>query len=272
MLYYNNFLFSGQPGRVVGGSEAAPHQFPWLATVNCLGSDPELTNNDGRGWLCTGSFITESHVLTAGHCVYGCNGGFDIYAGAHDRTNVQNDPDALVIGVAPTDGLQYNRADYRPLLLRNDIAVIPLPAPLELNENVQLSCLPERRTEDIDYLEGQLATVTGWGKTSDAANGAPAVPNYARDRPIISNADCAQTYGSNIIDNIVCIDTSDRIGVCNGDSGGPLNLQTSTFGQYIQIGVASFVANAGCESGLPHGFARVTEHLDFISERTGLDL
>ena len=31
---------------------------------------------------------------------------------------------------------------------------------------------------------------------------------------------------------------------------------------YIQVGVTSFVSSAGCESGNPHGFSRVAEHLE----------
>jgi len=271
----NNFTVP--MGRVVNGQEAAPHQFPWLVAVRCLGSDPEITDNDGQGWFCTGSLITESHVLTAGHCVYGCNGGFDISIGAHSLEDVDNDPAAFVVNVAPTDGLQYNEPNYGPLTARNDIAVIPLPETVTLNENVQLSCLPERRgNQNIDYLAGELATVTGWGKTSDQSDSASDVLNFARDRPIITNGQCANVYSS-IRENHICINTTgeeffEAIGVCNGDSGGPLNLQTEEFGKYIQVGVASFVSSAGCESGFPHAFARVTEHLDFIASRTGLDL
>jgi len=263
-------------GRVVNGAEAEPHQFPWLAVVNCLGSDENLVDNDGRGWLCTGSLISEGHILTAGHCVYGCNGGFDIALGAHSRSEVGTDPDALVVNVEPTDGLQYNEPDFGPLRLKNDIAVIPLAEPVTLNDNIQLSCLPERRgNQDIDYLAGELATVTGWGRTSDEANGGADVPNFARDRPIIENGVCGQ-FWSSVEDNIICINTTgeefmEGIGVCNGDSGGPLNLQTEEFGKYIQVGVVSFGPTL-CESGLPHGFARVTEHLDFIARRTGLDI
>jgi len=272
-------LLSAPTGRVVNGQEAAPHQFPWLVAVKCLGSDEEITNNDGNGWSCTGSLITESHVLTAGHCVYGCNGGFELAVGAHNRNDVQNDPYASIVEVEPTDGLQYNSPEYRPLGFRNDVAIIPLPEPVTLNENIQLSCLPKRRgSQDIDYLAGELATITGWGKTSDEAATGPDVPHFARDRPIIANRACAPFYtGVYIVDSVICTSGSgdepgEGIGICFGDSGGPLNLQTEEFGKYIQVGVTSFLSPLGCESGVPQGFSRVTENLDFIAERTGLDL
>ncbi len=40
--------------------EACANQFPWLATVNCR------TSTSGGGWLCTGSFIYDNWVMTAG--------------------------------------------------------------------------------------------------------------------------------------------------------------------------------------------------------------
>jgi len=40
----------------------------------------------------------------------------------------------------------------------------------------------------------------------------------------------------------------------------------------FQVGVTSFVSSAGCESGNPHGFSRVAEHLEWIETVTGLSL
>merc|ERR1712012_1137973 len=64
-----------------------------------------------------------------------------------------------------------------------------------------------------------------------------------------------------------------RKGVCNGDSGGTLNIRQSEGGnKWTQVGVTSFVSSAGCESGNPHGFSRVAEHLEWIETVTGLSL
>ena len=116
-----------------------------------------------------------------------------------------------------------------------------------------------------------MTTVTGWGKLSDDDIFAADTPHYARDIPIISNDECKRTY--NIIsDRHICIDTSDHRGVCNGDSGGPLNMQVGDGRSYLQVGVASFVAGSGCESGLPHGFTRVTSYLDWITANTGIEI
>ena len=47
----------GNNGKVVGGEEACPNQFPWLALVYC---------DAPYGWVCTGSFLSGEYILTAG--------------------------------------------------------------------------------------------------------------------------------------------------------------------------------------------------------------
>jgi secreted trypsin-like serine protease len=41
---------------------------------------------------------------------------------------------------------------------------------------------------------------------------------------------------------------------------------------YKQLGIVSFGSSAGCELGYPAGFTEVTQYLDWISEKTGLDV
>lgn len=45
-------------GKVVGGSNAVPHEFPWMVSLNRRGSH-----------FCGGTLITDRDILTAGHCL-----------------------------------------------------------------------------------------------------------------------------------------------------------------------------------------------------------
>lgn len=37
-------------------------------------------------------------------------------------------------------------------------------------------------------------------------------------------------------------------------------------GEPTEIGITSFVADDGCETGLPSGFTRITEYLDWLEK------
>ena len=53
-----------------------------------------------------------------------------------------------------------------------------------------------------------------------------------------------------------------------GDSGGALVVQSGN--TFTQIGIASFVSSAGCASGNPSGYARVTSFRAWIQSNTGI--
>merc|ERR1719431_1082427 len=59
-------------GRIVGGVEAEPNQWPWQVA---------LFMDDA--WFCGGALISENWVVTSAHCADGAS-YFDVMAGAHD--------------------------------------------------------------------------------------------------------------------------------------------------------------------------------------------
>merc|ERR1712045_72077 len=61
--------------KIIGGSEAPKHEFPWQISLRNLGSH-----------ICGGSIINKNQVITAAHCVEGSSPVFDsVVAGAHKR-------------------------------------------------------------------------------------------------------------------------------------------------------------------------------------------
>ncbi|TRY71518.1 hypothetical protein TCAL_00224 [Tigriopus californicus] len=239
-------------GKIVGGAETNPNQFPWVSALNCVNT-----------FFCTSSIVNENWILTAAHCVDGCNNGWDVTVGVHDLSRPEST--AQTIHAPASNGMTHPLWDAA--LIINDIALVRLPEAIEFSDVVRPSCMVD--SGDIgDDLVGQETTCTGWGKLSDSPfEGRADKMHFVRGRKIITNEECAGTYGSTITDGHVCIDTSDGKGVCSGDSGGPLNLQTAS-GQYKTVGVTSFVSGAGCASGYPHGFTRTTAYLDWILDNT----
>lgn len=60
-------LLENQENKIVGGVEAVPHSFPWLASFGSYNPN-EGPNEVAYRSSCTGSLVHPQFVLTAGHC------------------------------------------------------------------------------------------------------------------------------------------------------------------------------------------------------------
>merc|ERR1711994_207541 len=243
---------NGVEDRIVGGHEAAHHEWPWQVA---------LFVDDA--WFCGGSLISDEWVMTAAHCADGA-GYFDVMAGAH---NVRASSEPHRIEITSYEG--FTHPDWNSNDLNSDIALVKLPSKITFNDYIRPACLPTYSDVGNDYV-GEPTTPVGWGKNSDNAGGITPTLQMVEDLPVITNSQCAQYYGSIMYRGIVCIDSSGGKGVCNGDSGGTLNHNEGGT-KWKQIGVTSFVSSAGCESGNPHGFTRVTHFLQWIETETGIE-
>ncbi|XP_069970809.1 chymotrypsin BI-like isoform X2 [Penaeus vannamei] len=225
--------------RIVGGVEATPHSWPHQAA---------LFIDDM--YFCGGSLISSEWVLTAAHCMDGA-GFVEVVLGAH---NIRQN-EASQVSITSTDF--FTHENWNSWLLTNDIALIRLPSPVSLNSNIKTVKLPSS-----DVSVGTTVTPTGWGRPSDSASGISDVLRQV-NVPVMTNNDCDSVYGI-VGDGVVCIDGTGGKSTCNGDSGGPLNLNGMTYG------ITSFGSSAGCEKGYPAAFTRVYYYLDWIQQKTGV--
>merc|ERR1711971_1414476 len=142
---------NGVEDRIVGGFEAAHHEWPWQVA---------LFSDDA--WFCGGSIISENYVLTAAHCADGAS-YFDVMAGAH---NVRESSEPNRVEVTSYEG--WTHPMWNSNDLSGDLALVELPSPLPMNDYISASCLPAAgETPAV----GSMVTVTGWGKPSDSAGG-----------------------------------------------------------------------------------------------------
>ncbi|GBP46317.1 Chymotrypsin BI [Eumeta japonica] len=234
---------------IVGGTIAFVNAHPHLAgiVIDLVG----VNGNSG----CGGSLITSNRVLTAAHCWY------DGRSLAWRFTVVLGSAYLFFGGERiPTSQVVLHPA-YSAKTLANDIAMIYLPRHVSFTSEIQPVALAGSAFIGHDFV-GHWVVAAGYGRYSDATN--PTMMTTVRDvnLKVISLTNCRGIYGNIVLDSNICTSGSGGVGICRGDSGGPLTINIGN--RPVLLGVSSFVAQNGCELGFPSAFARVPYYMNWI--------
>uniref|UniRef100_A0A182MER7 CLIP domain-containing serine protease n=1 Tax=Anopheles culicifacies TaxID=139723 RepID=A0A182MER7_9DIPT len=206
--------------RVVGGVDAQLNAWPWMAALGYRTASFEL--NTGPRFLCGGTLITTTHVITVAHCIQ--TGLYFVRLGEHDITTDQD-------GASPVDvyiqrWLVHERYDEKTI--HNDIALVLLQKSVPITDTVRPICLPleaKQRTKDVTYFAPFIA---GWGAVS--FNGPSATKLQEAQVVVLPVDQCAFNYklyfpGQIFDDTVLCAGfPQGGKDSCQGDSGGPLML------------------------------------------------
>jgi hypothetical protein len=143
----------------------------------------------------------------------------------------------------------------------NDIALLKLDIPATLNSRVGIVPLGVSPTDDSLMQPGDLATVTGWGDTSEGGSTSAILQEV--QLPIVSNLTCDAVMTASITDNMLCAGfVEGGKDSCQGDSGGPLVVPDGSGGWKL-AGVVSF--GSGCAQPGKYGvYARVSRYTSWI--------
>ncbi|XP_056646816.1 proclotting enzyme-like [Diorhabda sublineata] len=252
----------GQPEsakfRVVGGEEALPGRWPWMAAIFLHGS------RRSEFW-CGGSLITAVHVLTAAHCTRDSKQRpfaarqFSVRLGDIDLKRDDEPSAPVTFKVSEIRAhKQFSRIGFY-----NDIAILKLDKPARKSKYVIPLCLPPAELRNEKFA-GRKTTVVGWGTTY--YGGKESTVQRQALLPVWRNEDCNDAYFQPITSNFICAGYSQGgTDACQGDSGGPLMIYWNT--RWVQVGVVSFGNKCG-EPGYPGVYTRVTEYMDWIDENT----
>ncbi|ALC43669.1 Jon25Bii, partial [Drosophila busckii] len=211
-----------------------------------------LIGTDGNNGKAVGGGVIIAHtwVLTAAHCL--TTDYVDIHYGSNRAYNGQ-----YYHRVRKNN---FIRQHLWPKTNGNDIGLIKTPH-VDLHRMVNKVNLPTFNQRNERFVNW-WAVACGWG---GMANGKLADWLQCVDIQIMSNDECSRSYGS-LPEGILCTKSPNGKSICGGDSGGPL----VTHDNPILVGISSFVSGAGCTSGAPAGFTRVTTQLNWIRDNSGV--
>ncbi|XP_055607281.1 lectizyme-like [Uranotaenia lowii] len=217
--------------KVVGGQEASFGEFPYLVSVQW-----NFGNESKPVHFCAGTIIARDWILTAAHCRETSfeTGWLEIVAGEFDLESAD-------------DGFEQ-RSNVSEFLVHekrspgfvgpNDIALIRLQSPVQLNERVSTVRLDWRKTP----ISGR-ATLPGWGSISSTIEQIYPAKLHKVELPVFPYDVCLQYFPlfNPLEDTNFCAgEMSGTANACHRDSGGPLIQEVDNIA--TQIGIVSWGA------------------------------
>ncbi|XP_033232030.1 uncharacterized protein LOC117183008 [Belonocnema kinseyi] len=241
--------------RIVGGEEAAEGQFPHQVSLQW--GYPPLSK---LRHFCGGTIISESWILTAGHCILAIPsyGTFVVKGGKHTISETEETEQAIEVAKS----IVHER--YAGGVNPYDIALIKLKKPLTLNERVNTINLPKANAE-----HNGTVILSGWGSTSNVNNAIMPDILQTAELPVVDLKTCRNaieelTGPSPLEDTNIC--TGPLTGgqsACSGDSGGPL-IAKNEGGESEVVGVVSWGIVPCGSIGAPSVYTKVSSYIGWI--------
>lgn len=248
---------------VIGGQSASILNYPYVAMILEI----------GEGYICSGTVISPTRILTAAHCTTGDHSRLSVVTGRSDVSDVGGQ----VSGVSAV--IRHpGYAETRKGVAINDVAVLVLSS----STTALPASLPTTSEDAILTQSGAVMTLAAFGERRKDFRRRSRVATLAA-APLFSRTSCTNRYPGFSASTMICASGEKFITAfsgrksravhrsgCFGDSGGPL-LGFTSDGVRV-LGVVSFGGVSPpkfffVRCGLrryPGAFTRVSAFLPFI--------
>ncbi|XP_059481296.1 serine protease gd-like [Neocloeon triangulifer] len=250
---------------ISNGHEIFRGSYPWLSAIY---------ENNGRGpqFVCSGSLVTNKHIITAAHCVSKDQRpkkakNFVIFLGKHNIFTF-TEREAAAVDIEKITNHPGYTGDLHNAGV--DLAIISFKTPIRFNAYIRPVCLwnPERNIPN----SGQ---VVGWGR-DEYGNSLTSTPKEI-EMSVHSDYICKQDNDiANLMTNwTLCAGSRQDNGPCKGDSGGGLYIRSAQSKRWYIRGIVSQAlwdhTQNSCDLSKNVVFTDVSKTLSWIFNEISLD-
>ena len=205
----------------------------------------------GKGYLhfCGGTILDAYTIMSAANC--NIKVGNKVLAGSRNRKKGTRHTIKKVIQN------RFKPFDYDAMI--NDIVILKLKTPLELDESRQPACLP---SQGFKPEVGSICYVSGWGVKKYGTKYLPKWLQYV-SVPIVSHEACDNVFWAYDVvhtDSLICAGEEGK-DACSKDSGTPMVCIEN--GKPVITGITSFGFACGVD-GYPGVYTEVVDYRRWI--------